>query len=110
MMIIEIMQIVVGIPLALILPGYFLVKAFFNELEAIEKIALSFVLSISITIFLGLFLGYNETMRDLTGGITAVNLWIYLSAITVVLASIYIIREPEEVLLILNPSRKKRKK
>jgi len=41
-----------------------------------SKFALGFVLSIAIDIFFGLFLGYNEYMKNLTGGITATNLWI----------------------------------
>jgi len=81
----EILQIIVGLPLALFIPGYFLALLAFKELDNLEKIALGFVLSICIDIALGLFLGYNETMKNITGGITAKNLWFYLTIITLAL-------------------------
>jgi uncharacterized membrane protein len=87
--IIEIIRIIIGLPLALFLPGYFIALIWFHELERLEKVALAFVLSICIDIAVGLFLGYNKQMKDITGGITAVNLWLYLLAITVLLAAIY---------------------
>lgn len=84
---IDILRIIVGLPLALFIPGYLMTLLFFDELEALEKIAIGFVLSICVDIALGLFLGYNEHMKDLTGGITAKNLWFYLSFITILLGS-----------------------
>jgi uncharacterized membrane protein len=87
-MIIDIARIVIGLPLALFIPGYLAAQIFFRELSQLEKIALGFVLSICIDIAVGLFLGYNRSMKDLTGGITALNLWAYLVSITVILAVI----------------------
>lgn len=92
----NIFQIVLGLALALFIPGYLIARIFFKELSELEKIALAFVLSISIDIFLGLFLGYNEKMKNLTGGITAFNLWLYLSLITAVLLVIYLLRMTRE--------------
>jgi uncharacterized membrane protein len=91
-MIIEIIRIIVGLPLALFVPGYLLALIFFKELDSLEKIGLGFVLSICVDIALGLFLGYNKRMKDITGGITATNLWIYLGAITLSLAIVCIIQ------------------
>jgi hypothetical protein len=87
-MILDILRIMVGLPLALFLPGYLLALIFFKELNQLEKVALGFVLSICVDIALGLFLGYNKAMKDITGGITAANLWFYLSAITLLLGAV----------------------
>ncbi|MFH1510243.1 MAG: DUF1616 domain-containing protein [Candidatus Woesearchaeota archaeon] len=91
-MILEALRIIVGLPLALFLPGYLLALIFFKELDILEKIGLGFVLSICVDIAVGLFLGYNKAMKDFTGGITAFNLWIYLGSITLVLGAIYLVR------------------
>lgn len=92
-LIIQLLRLVIGLPLALFIPGYLITLIFFDELEKLEKIALGFVLSICVDISLGLFLGYNKTMKDLTGGITALNLWIYLSVITLILFIIYLLKK-----------------
>ena len=96
MTILSILQIVIGLPLALFIPGYLITRIFFKELGELEKVALGFVLSIAVDIFLGLFLGYNKYMKDLTGGITALNLWLYLGAITQLLLLILLIRNTED--------------
>lgn len=93
---IQIIQIIIGLPLALFIPGYLISRIFFNELDELEKIALGFVLSIAIDIFIGLFLGYNKYMKDLTGGITALNLWIYLGSITIILTIFWALIQKEE--------------
>jgi uncharacterized membrane protein len=80
-----IIQIIIGLPLALFLPGYLIALNWFKELSRLEKVALGFVLSICVDIAICLFFGYNKTMKDLTGGITAQNLWVALSIITVLL-------------------------
>lgn len=106
----NIIQLIVGLPLALFVPGYFVARIFFKELEELEKVALGFILSIAIDICVGLFLGYNETMKNFTGGITSLNLWIYLSAITIVLICLYLIRNQDEVKSIIKWMTKKSKK
>lgn len=93
---IDILRIIIGLLLALFIPGYFLARIFFNELEELEKVALGFVLSIAVDIFLGLFLGYNKYMKELTGGITATNLWIYLGGITIILVIFWALIQKEE--------------
>ena len=92
-MILELIRILVGLPLLLFLPGYLVVLLLFKELGKIEKISLAFVISIFIDIVVGLFLGYNKYMKNLTGGITELNLWIYMTLITVFLLAIYIIKK-----------------
>lgn len=92
----NIIRIIVGLALALFIPGYLIARIFFKELSELEKVALAFVLSISIDIFLGLFLGYNETMKNITGGITAFNIWIYLTLITLILLIIYLLTMNKE--------------
>lgn len=96
MEILQVLQIIIGLPLALFLPGYLIARIFFHELEELEKIALGFVLSIALDIFLGLFLGYNEYMKNLTGGITALNLWAYLGSITILLIFFWVLIRKEE--------------
>ncbi|MEM2138622.1 MAG: DUF1616 domain-containing protein [Candidatus Woesearchaeota archaeon] len=94
---IQILRIIIGLPLALFIPGYLLTLIFFYELDQLEKIALGFVLSICVDIAVGLFLGYNKTMKDLTGGITALNLWLYLSLITLILFAVYYLKRKRKL-------------
>jgi len=97
MIILQIIQIIFGLLFALFIPGFLVALIFFKELEVIEKVALAFVFSICIDIIVGLFLGYNEAMKNLTGGITAFNIWIYLVVITIIL--ILILFYPEMISL-----------
>lgn len=56
------LRIILGLPLVLFLPGYALIATLFprkDDLDAIERIALSFGLSIAITPLLGLALNYT---------------------------------------------------
>ena len=86
-----IFRIIFGLLFALFIPGFLLALIFFKELELIEKIALGFVLSICVDVFLGLFLGYNEAMKNLTGGITSFTVWIWLLLISGFLFAIYLL-------------------
>jgi len=98
----QILQIIIGLPLALFITGYLVSRIFFKELEELEKVALGFVLSIAIDIIVGLFLGYNETMKNITGGITAFNLWIYLGSITIILMIVWALKDKDEYRKVLN--------
>lgn len=56
------LRIIFGIPLVLFLPGYALIAALFpgkNDLDTIERIALSFGLSIAIVPLIGLALNFT---------------------------------------------------
>jgi len=76
-------RIILGLPLVLFLPGYALIAAVFprkDDLDAIERIALSFGLSIAITPLLGLALNYTPF------GIRLSPILIVLSVFTISLA------------------------
>lgn len=100
MSLLSVLQFVTGIPLVLFLPGYLAARIFLKELEELEKIAMGFVFSIAIDIVVGLFLGYNKYMRDLTGGITAFNLWLYLNSICILLIVAWALKNKDEYQLV----------
>ena len=89
-------RIILGLPLVLFLPGYALIAVLFprkDDLDAIERIALSFGLSIAITPLLGLALNYTPF------GIRSSPVLILLSVFTISLAICAFIRRgmtPEE--------------
>ena len=89
-------RIIFGLPLVLFLPGYSLIAALFprkDDLDGIERIALSFGLSIAITPLLGLALNYTPF------GIRLSPVLIVLSVFTIALAICAYIRRgmtPEE--------------
>lgn len=58
----NVLRVVIGLPLVLFLPGYSLVSALFprkTSLDGIERIVLSFVLSIVMVAFIGFILNYT---------------------------------------------------
>ena len=76
-------RIILGLPLVLFLPGYALIAALFirkDDLDAIERIALSFGLSIAVSPLLGLGLNYTPF------GIRLTPILIVLSVFTISLA------------------------
>ena len=76
-------RIILGLPLVLFLPGYSLIATLFprkDDLDAIERVALSFGLSIAITPLLGLALNYTPF------GIRLLPILIVLSIFTISLA------------------------
>ena len=76
-------RIILGLPLVLFLSGYALIAALFirkDDLDGIERIALSFGLSIAITPLLGLALNYTPF------GIRLTPILIVLSVFTIALA------------------------
>ena len=76
-------RIILGLPLVLFLPGYALIAALFirkDDLDGIERIALSFGLSIAISPLLGLALNYTPF------GIRLTPILIVLSVFTIALA------------------------
>ena len=77
------LRIILGLPLVLFLPGYALIAALFirkDDLDGIERVALSFGLSIAITPLLGLALNYTPF------GIRLAPVLIVLSVFTIALA------------------------
>jgi uncharacterized membrane protein len=76
-------RIILGLPLVLFLPGYSLIATLFprkDDLDGIERIALSFGLSIAIAPLLGLVLNYTPF------GIRLTPILIVLSVFTISLA------------------------
>ncbi len=76
-------RIILGLPLVLFLPGYALIAALFirkDDLDGIERIALSFGLSIAISPLLGLGLNYTPF------GIRLTPILIVLTVFTIALA------------------------
>ncbi|CAD6490796.1 MAG: hypothetical protein ANIMEMIM_00018 [Candidatus Argoarchaeum ethanivorans] len=82
-------RIILGLLLVLFLPGYSLIAALFpgrDDLDGIERIALSFGLSIAVVPLLGLALNYTSF------GIRLVPILVVLSAFTISLAVIAYLR------------------
>ena len=77
-------RIVLGLPLVLFLPGYALIAILFprkEDLDGIERIALSFGLSIAITPLLGTALNYTPFGIRLTPVLTVLPLFTIALAI-----------------------------
>ncbi len=71
-------RIILGLPLVLFLPGYSLIATLFprkDDLDGIERIALSFGLSIAISPLLGLALNYTPFGIRLTPILTVLSLF-----------------------------------
>ena len=82
-------RIILGLLLVLFLPGYSLIAALFpgkDDLDGIERIALSFGLSIAVVPLLGLALNYTPF------GIRLVPILVVLSVFTISLAVVACVR------------------
>ncbi|SFM55275.1 DUF1616 domain-containing protein [Methanolobus profundi] len=80
---------VLGLPMVLFLPGYALIAALFpgkDDLDGIERIALSFGLSIAVVPLIGLGLNYTPW------GIRLVPILVFLTNFTIIMALIAIFR------------------
>ena len=94
-MIINILQLIFGLAFTLFIPGFLITRLIFPKVEILESIVFSIVFSIALDIVIGLFLGLNETMANLTGGITELNLWFYLGFITLILLVLNLLKKSE---------------
>ncbi len=65
-------------------PGFFITLIFFRDIETFERIILSITFSIILSVVLGISLGYNENVKNITGGITKANVWKWELIITAV--------------------------
>ena len=82
-------RIIVGFPLILFLPGYSLIRALFpkkNEMDGIERVALSIGLSIAVVVIIGLVLNYTPW------GIRLGSILLVIFSVTLILAGIGTIR------------------
>lgn len=111
-MILQILHAIAGFAFGLFIPGYLATLVFFKELDHLEKITLGFILSICIDIIIGLILGYNETTKNITGGITSTNLWIALLSISIILLITLTIQDKKDIERYIkeHPERKRRTK
>jgi uncharacterized membrane protein len=91
----SIIQIALAFIAVLVVPGFAMSLAFFprlNQLEVTERLAISIGLSIAIIVAVGLFLGYSQTLINLTGGITPYSLLLALTFITLFFLIIWALR------------------
>ena len=94
----DIFQLTLAFIYVLFVPGFAMSLAVFpkrNELEIIERLALSIGLSLTIVIALGLVLGYAQTLIAATGGITAYSLLFGIGFVTVFFLVIWVLRRAE---------------
>jgi uncharacterized membrane protein/LysM repeat protein len=80
----EVLRIVLGVPFVLLLPGYCLVAALYprrNDLEGLERLALSFALSIAVVPLIALALNYSPWGVRLTPILAFVAVFIVLAAV-----------------------------
>jgi len=75
----------IGLLFALFLPGFFITYIFFREVKLLERIVLSITFSIMIAVAIGISLGYNENVKNITGGINPQNVWLWELVVTSVL-------------------------
>jgi len=83
---------VIGLSFVLFIPGFLLTLILMKEIDKLERFALSVCFSVCIVVLLGLFLGFNETIANITGGITSWNLWLYLIGISLALFLVYMFK------------------
>ncbi|MBT9164937.1 MAG: hypothetical protein DDT23_00948 [candidate division WS2 bacterium] len=78
------LRIILGLPFILFLPGYTFISALFprkKDLDSIERIALSFGLSIAITPLIGLILNYTPWGIRLGPILYSLSLFIFITSI-----------------------------
>lgn len=73
---------IIGLLLALFIPGFCITWIFFREVKVLERILLSVTFSIMISIAISISLGYNQNVKSYTGGITPGNVWKWELVIT----------------------------
>lgn len=76
---------IIGLVLALFFPGYLVTLIFFKEAKVLERIVLSVAFSIMISVAIGIALGYNENVKNITGGINKSNVWRWELILTAIL-------------------------
>ena len=83
---------IIGLLLALFIPGVLITLIFFREVNALERILLSVTFSIMVSVAIGISLGYNKDVKEFTGGINPSNVWMWeLIATSALLAVVLVI-------------------
>lgn len=72
---------IIGIMLALFIPGFLTTLILFKEESFLERIILSVALSIMISTTIGIALGYNQDVKNITGGVTQRNLLVWEASV-----------------------------
>lgn len=85
-------QIIIGLIFFYFLPGWIFVKIAFNELEGLEKTGIAVIISIMIGLIIGVFFGYDINQASLTGGFTETNIWLAEIVVTLLLATILLVK------------------
>ena len=79
---------IIGLLLALFIPGFLITLIFFREVNLLERLMLGITFSIMISIAIGISLGYNKEVKEFTGGINPANVWLWELIVTSVLLAI----------------------
>ncbi|MBU1164971.1 DUF1616 domain-containing protein [Patescibacteria group bacterium] len=84
-----------GLILSIFLPGFLLSLILFkkNKLQIIERLVISFGLSVAISIIIGLFLCIIKVFFDILG-ITKLNLYLGLLVVSLTLCLILLYKKP----------------
>lgn len=90
MLLLQILQLIIGTAFLLFIPGFLLTKVLFKKQDILERIALSIGISICIDVILGMIFGFNESVANITGGLTKTSLWLSLLVISAALLFIYL--------------------
>jgi uncharacterized membrane protein len=88
--------IILGLLFIFFIPGFLITIIFFEKSEFLEKAILSVLLSIAFFVFLGVMLGFSETMKNITGGLSSLNLWIYSLGLNLLLFAYYLLRRTKK--------------
>ncbi|MFH2021483.1 MAG: hypothetical protein ABIJ34_08790 [archaeon] len=79
-----------GILLLFVIPGLILARILYPTRSFLEQFISTVLLSILISTVVGLFLGYNQFMARMTGGLTRHNLIVSLLSVSFVLLCILV--------------------
>jgi len=94
-MILEVIQIILGIIFTLIVPGYLLSLILFKKFKPLERISIAIGLSIFVVVVLGFFLSALNYLYDFQG-ITKFTVWLSLVVISIVFAVILITKSRQK--------------
>jgi len=92
-MIFSVINVIFGLLFGLFLPGYLLMKIFYDKQKGVERFILIVALSLAVDVLIGLSLGGNHIMKDLTGGITVLNVWVYMIFVCLVLFVVFLVKK-----------------
>jgi len=92
MIILDFIRITLGLIFALFIPGYLIVKIFFDDLRFREKVAYAVTFSIITDVCISIFLGYNRDWASFTGGINLQTIIVAECTVTFILLLILMLK------------------